>query len=115
MPANREETFMATREDLKRAAWAEIHRAQSELFDFGDDIFNHAELGFKEFRTAAQVAERLRGFGLVPREGLAITGVKAVVESGWPGPRLGLIGELDGLVVPDHVHAVAGTGGAHAC
>ena len=53
MPANREETFMATREDLKRAACAEIDRAHGELFDFGDDIFNHAELGFKEFRTAA--------------------------------------------------------------
>lgn len=106
---------MATREDLKRAACAEIDRAHDELFDFGDDIFNHAELGFKEFRTAAKVAERLRAFGLEPREGLAITGVKAVVESGRPGPRLGLIGELDGLVVPDHAQAVAGTGGAHAC
>ena len=115
MPANRDDTSMPTREELKRAACAEIDRANHELFDFGDEIFDHAELGFKEFRTATQFAERLRGFGLEPREGLAITGVKAVVESGRPGPRLGLLGELDGLVVPDHAHALADTGGAHAC
>jgi amidohydrolase len=106
---------MPGRDELKRAACAAIDQAQSELFDLGDDVFNHAELGFKEQRTAGLVAERLRGLGLAPRERLAITGVKAVAESGTPGPRVAVLGELDGLLVPNHPHAVAETGGAHAC
>ena len=51
---------MPTRDDLKRAAIAEIDRAREELFEFGDDIFEHAELGYKEHRTASIVAETFR-------------------------------------------------------
>jgi amidohydrolase len=106
---------MASKEDLKRAACAEIERARGELFEFGDDVFAHAELGFKEVETARKVAERFRDLGLESREGLALTGVKAIASGGRPGPRIGVLGELDGLIVPDHPHAVAGTGAAHAC
>ena len=106
---------MSTPADLKRAALAEIDRAAQELFDFGDDIFMHAELGFKEHRTAARVAERFRDLKLDYREGLAITGLKAIAEGGKPGPRVAVMGELDGLIVPLHANAVPETGAAHAC
>ncbi|MEM1344845.1 MAG: amidohydrolase, partial [Pseudomonadota bacterium] len=33
------------------------------------DFHRHPELGYQEHRTAAKVAERLRGFGLVVEEG----------------------------------------------
>ena len=106
---------MPTRDELKRAAIAEIDRTQTELFEFGDDIFEHAELGFKEHRTAAKVAEQFRDLGLEYRDGLALTGVKSVIDTGRPGPRIAVLGELDGLVVPQHAKAVTETGGAHAC
>src|SRR5436190_13708373 len=106
---------MPTRAELKRAATAEIDRAANDLYEFGDDIFEHAELGFKELRTAGQVAERFRDLGLEYRDKLALTGVKAVAESGRAGPRVAVLGELDGLVVPNHRRAVKETGGAHAC
>lgn len=106
---------MPSREELKRAACAEIDRASAELFEFGDDIFSHAELGFKEHRTAGKVAERFRNLGLDCRDGLALTGVKAIAEGGRPGPRVGVLGELDGLIVPNHARAVPETGAAHAC
>jgi amidohydrolase len=106
---------MGTRGELKQAAIAEIDRAAEDLIAFGDDIFLHAELGFKEHRTAGLVAEQFRGLGLEYRDGLAITGVKAVADSGRAGPRVAVLGELDGLVVPNHEHAVPETGGAHAC
>src|SRR5215211_4022679 len=106
---------MPTRDELKRAAIAEIDRARDELFEFGDDIFHHAELGFKEHRTAGKVAERFRDLGLEYREGLALTGVKAIAAGGKPGPRVAVLGELDALIVPNHAQAVAETGAAHAC
>lgn len=106
---------MARREELKRAVCAEIDRASAEIFEFGDDIFDHAELGFKEERTAQKVAERFRDLGLEYRAGLALTGVKAVVPCARPGPRVAVLGELDALIVPNHPRAVPETGAAHAC
>ena len=106
---------MPTKDELKRAAVAEIDRARGELVEFGDDIFHHAELGFKEHRTAQRVAERFRDLELEYREGLALTGVKGIAPAGRPGPRVGVLGELDALIVPDHANAVAETGAAHAC
>lgn len=106
---------MPNRDELKRAAWAEIDRAREDLFEFGEDVFAHAELGFKEHRTAGLVGAWFRGLGLSYRDGLAITGVKAVQAAPKPGPTVAVLGELDGLIVPEHARAVAETGAAHAC
>ena len=81
---------MPTKDELKRAAVAEIDRASDELIEFGDDIFHHAELGFKEHRTAQRVAERFRDLELEYREGLALTGVKGIAPARYAA--LGLLG-----------------------
>ena len=77
-----------------------------------EDIFDHAEQGFHEYRTAKIAADFLRELGLAPEEGLAVTGVKAAIGQG--GPNVALIGELDGLSCPTHPHATE-QGFAHAC
>ncbi len=77
-----------------------------------EDIFDHAEQGFHEYRTAKLAADFLRELGLEPTEGLAITGVKASIGQG--GPNVALVGELDGLSCPTHPHATE-QGFAHAC
>lgn len=77
-----------------------------------EDIFDHAEQGFHETRTAKIAADFLRELGLAPEEGLAVTGVKAAIGQG--GPNVALIGELDGLSCPTHPHATE-QGFAHAC
>ncbi len=102
-------------DDLKQALAAALDRASSELSAFGEEVFDHAELGFKEQRTAAVVADRLRALGLQPREGLALTGVMARLRGMRPGPTIAVIGELDGLPVPEHPRADAATGAVHAC
>jgi amidohydrolase len=100
---------------LKSALSAAIDAASGELAAFGEDIFDHAELGFREQRTAAAVADKLRGIGLQPREGLALTGVKARLKGARPGPTVALLGELDGLPVAEHPRADPATGVVHAC
>ena len=77
-----------------------------------EDIFDHAEQGFHEYRTAKIAADFLRELGLAPEEGLAVTGVKAAIGQG--GPNVALIGELDGISCPPHPHATE-QGFAHAC
>ena len=56
--------------ELKAALAGVLDRARDELTRFGEDVFDHAELGFREERTATLVADRLRGLGLAPQAGL---------------------------------------------
>ena len=84
-----------------------------ELQELAQDLFHHAEQGYYEFRTAGIVADYLKRLGLEPREGLAITGVKAAIGKKG-GPNVALIGELDGLACATHPAATP-EGYAHSC
>lgn len=93
-----------------------IDAHHAEIIAFGDDIYNHAELGYKEFRTTAAFQERMQALGLPVQAGLAITGARACLN---PEKRaqgsLALIAELDALRIPAHVHANPETQAAHCC
>jgi amidohydrolase len=106
---------MTGKDELKRAVCEAIDRHGNEIIELGETILHHPETGFNERRTAALVAERLAGLGLVPETGLALTGVKARLAGGAPGPRLALVGELDSLRTSDHPLADPATGAAHSC
>ena len=105
-----------TRAELKARVLAAVDRRAPEIVAIGRRIWSTPELGFKEVKTAALVAETLRSLGLAPRTGLAMTGVRAELAGGrGEGPAFALIGELDALAVAGHPAADAATGAAHAC
>ncbi|MDA1055929.1 MAG: amidohydrolase [Planctomycetota bacterium] len=91
----------------------DAHRA--EIVGIGEAIMDAPELGFKERQTADRVKEVFRRTGLSYDDGLALTGVRAVLQGEKPGPTVALMGELDALLVPDHPRACPQTGAAHAC
>jgi len=92
-----------------------IESKKDEIIAFGQDIYDHAELGYKEFRTAGKYVEEMNKLGLKSEEGWAITGVKSYLkEKGTTeGPTLAVIGEMDALPIPQHPHAY--NGNAHSC
>jgi amidohydrolase len=93
-----------------------IDRRGADIIRIGETIRRHPELGFKEVKTAALVAEILGSLGLAPKTGLALTGVRADAEGGkGAGPTFAVLGELDALVVSGHPQADPVTGAAHAC
>ena len=105
-----------TKTELKQRVHAAIDRRGQEIIRIGERICDHPELGFKEVKTAALVEETLRGIGLGPKGGLALTGVRAEAAGGkGGGPTFALLGELDALVVTGHPQADPATGAAHAC
>lgn len=106
---------MADKETLKARIAAEIERRRDEIIALAEDILHHPELGYKEQRTAEVVARQFDKLGLAYRTGLALTGVKAKVSTGRPGPCVAVLGELDSLAVPGHPFADPTTGAAHAC
>ena len=57
-----------------------IDEHAEELEAIASHIYYHAERGFAEYETAKAAAEFLRKYGMEPREGLALTGVKANIN-----------------------------------
>lgn len=66
--------------------------------DFYRDLHAHPELSHQEQRTAAAVAERLRGCGFDTHTGVGGTGVVGILANG-AGPRVLLRADMDALPV----------------
>ncbi|NLT74807.1 MAG: amidohydrolase [Chloroflexi bacterium] len=103
------------RNELKKRVCEAIDARRDTIVSIGEDIRLHPELGYKEVRTAAIVSEHLGRLGVPHETGLAITGVKGVLDGCSPGPTIAYMGELDSIVVPEHPDADPVTGAAHAC
>lgn len=79
----------------------------------------HPELNFDCHQTAAFVMERLRSFGITDiHEGIATSGLVAIIDSGRPGPTIGLRADMDALPILEETgaeHASTEPGKMHAC
>jgi amidohydrolase len=106
---------MVTKEELKAEVRAEIDRRARDVVEISEHIMRHPEPGYREVETARYVAGRLRSMGQACREGLALTGVKARLRGRTSGPTVGILGELDSLIVSEHPYADPVTHAAHAC
>lgn len=77
------------------------------------------ELGLECHKTAAFVAERLREFGMDEiHEGIAKTGIVAIIEGRGPGPTIGLRADMDALPIEEETgveYASTHPGKMHAC
>jgi len=76
---------------------------EAKVLAWRRDFHAHPELGNREVRTAAKVAEHLRALGLEVRTGVAQTGVVALLKGAKPGPRLALRADMDALPVKEQV------------
>ncbi|MFK7828370.1 MAG: amidohydrolase [Congregibacter sp.] len=68
-----------------------------ELFVY---FHQNPELSFMETKTAARLAQELRAVGFEVAEGIAGTGIVAIMENG-PGPRIMVRADMDGLPVQE--------------
>jgi len=77
------------------------------------------ELGLECPQTAAFVAERLREFGVDElHEGIAQTGIVAIINGQGPGPTIGLRADMDALPILEETgldYASTHPGKMHAC
>ncbi|MGZ5183516.1 MAG: amidohydrolase [Caldimonas sp.] len=77
---------------------------EPRVVEWRRDIHANPELGNREFRTAALVAEHLRGLGFDEvRTGVAHTGVVGLLRGALPGPVVALRADMDALPVPEEV------------
>ena len=82
-------------------------------------LHQHPELGFDCHETAAFVAERLREFGVDEiHEGIARTGLVAIINGQGEGPTIGLRADMDALPIEETTgaeYASTRPGKMHAC
>lgn len=85
-----------------------------QIIEMSEDIYCHPELGFKEFRSREKVIARLDAAG-IPHRDVAYTGLTACLDSGKPGPNIGLIAEFDAVPTLGHPYANKDDYAAHTC
>ena len=91
-------SLLAARIDLAATA------IEEQVIAWRRDLHQHPELGNREFRTAAIVADHLRTLGLDEvRTGVAHTGVVGLLKGGLPGPVVALRADMDALPVTEEV------------
>ncbi len=90
-----------------------------EMTRWRRDLHTRPEIGFDCHRTAGFVADRLRDFGVDEiHEGLATSGVVALIHGRGPGPVIGLRADMDALPMDETTgldHASTVPGRMHAC
>lgn len=90
-----------------------------ELAAWRRHLHRHPEVGFACHETARFIAGRLREFGVDElHEGIAESGVIAVIEGRQAGPTVALRADMDALPIVERTglpHASANSGRMHAC
>jgi amidohydrolase len=77
---------------------------EAQVIAWRRDIHANPELGNREFRTSALVAEHLRRLGFDEvRTGVAHTGVVGLLKGALPGPVVALRADMDALPVTEEV------------
>lgn len=98
--------------------WATVKSFEHEIVSWRRQIHTNPELGYEEVETAALVTSFLRQWGLEVVEGVAGTGVMAVLRGEQTGPCVALRADMDALPVAENTglpFASKTTGRMHAC
>lgn len=78
-------------------------------------IWEHAETGYREWQSSAYMENVFEELGYTLVKAGNIPGFYADLDTGRPGPKIAIFGELDSLIVAGHPDANPETGWVHAC
>ena len=78
-------------------------------------IWKHPETGYREWNTHRYMKEHFERLGYTVTEAGNIPGFITELDTGRPGPTLGIFAEMDSLIVPTHPECDPATGAVHAC
>jgi amidohydrolase len=90
-----------------------IKNASETITGVGRRLWENPETGYRETVSAALLTDELEKLGFTVRKNLALTGFRADLDTGKPGPVIAIVGEYDALLIPSHPEAV--NGAVHSC
>lgn len=87
---------MSIKQQIKEIA----QQNAQEVINIRRHIHAHPELSYQEYNTARYVAEQLKAIGLTPAEGVAETGLTALIEGKNPAKKvIALRADMDALPI----------------
>ncbi|MEG0856371.1 MAG: amidohydrolase [Terrisporobacter sp.] len=92
-----------------------IDLIKSEMTNLSEEVFKNPELGFKEYETNNLICSILDKYKICYESDIAITGIKATVDSKKEGPHIGLLCELDSVPSTEHKYLGKNDNCAHSC
>lgn len=88
-------------ETLKQQVDQRATELEDQVIEWRRHFYRNPELSNREFETAERIEAFLRDLGMEVETGIAHTGVVGVLETGEPGPVIGLRADMDALPVED--------------
>jgi amidohydrolase len=78
-------------------------------------IWNNPEPGYREWKTSKYLAEAFKSLGYELTMAENIPGFYTDIDTGKPGPKILILGEMDSLICKDHPEADPDTYAVHSC
>ena len=104
-----------TKEELKEKVVKAIEENKDIIIAAGRKIYSNPEFGYKEFETTKTVKEFFKNeFNIETEDKIAYTGCRARINEDKEGPKIALLGELDGISCSEHCDANS-IGASHTC
>ena len=104
-----------TKEELKEKVVKAIEENKDVIIGAGRKIYANPEFGYKEFETTKTVREFFKNeLGIETEDKIAYTGCRARINEDKQGPKIAVLGELDGISCSEHCDANA-IGASHTC
>lgn len=92
-----------------------VNKHRERILESFEYIWANPETGYREWKTHKFLKEQFESLGYTVKEAGNIPGFIAEIDTGKEGPTIGVFGEMDGLLVPEHPAADKETGAVHAC
>ena len=74
---------------------------ESRVIEWRRNFHQNPELGNREFKTGAKIAEHLKSLGIKVQYPVAATGMVGILEGGKPGPVIALRADMDALPITE--------------
>ena len=94
------------KENLFKQSDSAIESNADKIIGIAKDLWCNPETGYREKRSSQVLINALTELGFDVKTGLAVTGFRADLDTGKPGPVVAVMGEYDALIIPSHPEAV---------
>lgn len=92
-----------------------VDRHRDAIFAAERHIWKNPETGYKEYKTTSYMEKLFEDLGYRLTRAGNVPGFFTEIDTGRPGPKVLVFGELDSVICPTHPEADAETGAVHAC
>lgn len=92
-----------------------VEKQKNLIYETADHIWKHPETGYREWNTSEYLASGFEALGYTLTKAGNIPGFFTDLDTGKPGPKIAILGELDSLIVASHPDADPETHAVHAC